>query len=106
MTCKLVITDEARENLTAVRNPVIREQLIKRIDVLADNLESGKHLRGILTGYRSLWASRNRYRFIYRFIKEEERVVIIAIGLRKSKDFGEVYKSLRRLIKSNKGLDR
>lgn len=98
MNCRIVITQEAEKNLTALRNPVILEQVTNRIDVLKNNPETGKPLRGILAGYRSLSAARNRYRIIYRYIKEESLVVIIAIGLRKGKDFADVYKALQRSI--------
>ncbi len=103
MTCRIVLTAEAEENLAALRNPVIREQLVKRIDSLSHNPEAGKPLRGSLAGYRSLKAARNRYRIIYRFLKEEAMVIIIAIGQRKGEDFGDVYKSLKRLAKRRKG---
>ena len=105
MTCRIVLTKEAQENLARVRNPVIREQLIKRIEVLTDNPETGKPLRGILGGYRSLRASRNRYRIVYRYFKEESIVLVIAVELRKGKDFGDVYRSLEQLVRQRKGED-
>jgi mRNA-degrading endonuclease RelE of RelBE toxin-antitoxin system len=103
MICRVVLTEEAQQKLSGVRNPVIREQIIKRIEVLIDHPEAGKSLRGILAPYRLLRIGRNRYRIIYRFIKDEALVIMITIGLRKEKDFGEVYKSLERLVKSAKG---
>ena len=102
MTYSLRLTSEAQKILKSVRNPVILEQLIKKIDLLPKNPETGKPLQGVLSGYRSLRASRNRYRIIYRIEQAESAVVVITIGLRKSKDFSDVYKSLERIIKQGK----
>lgn len=102
MNFRVLLTKEAEEKLAAVRNPVILEQLIKRIDSLQSNPEAGKPLRGVLAGYWSLRASRNRYRIIYRIVKEKSSVVVITVGLRKGKDFSDVYKSLERIVKRRK----
>jgi mRNA interferase RelE/StbE len=102
MNCKIILTIEAQRNLKSIDNIVIREQIIERIDVLGQNPEIGKTLRGILSGFRSLRAVRNRYRIIYKFSRTEKLVTVIAIGIRKSKDFDDVYKALERIIKGGK----
>jgi mRNA interferase RelE/StbE len=102
MNCKIILTIEAQRNLKSIVNIVIREQIIERIDVLGQNPEIGKTLRGILSGFRSLRAVRNRYRIIYKFSRTEKLVTVIAIGIRKSKDFDDVYKALERIIKGGK----
>jgi len=99
MNCQVILTAEAQNNLTAIKNPVLREQIIKKVDILAEYPESGKPLCGILSGYRSLRAARNRYRIIYKFLRNEDKVVVIAIGIRKGDDFSDVYRSLERIIK-------
>jgi mRNA interferase RelE/StbE len=102
MNCKIILTIEAQRNLKSIVNIVIREQIIERIDVLGQNPEIGKTLRGILSGFRSLRAVRNRYRIIYKFSRTEKLVTVIAIGIRKSKDFDDVYKALESIIKGGK----
>ena len=102
MTCRIILTDEAKDNLAAIANLVTREQISNRIETLKNHHETGKSLRGKLAGYRSLRAARNRYRIIYRFVKDEGLVVIIAIGMRRGEDFKDVYKSLERLFKRSK----
>ena len=99
MTYRIRLTDRAQADLNGIINREIQDQIMSRINRLAQHPESGKVLRGILKGYRSVRAARNRYRIIYRVQDEEILVVIVMIGLRKGSDFGDVYKSFERFIK-------
>ena len=102
MNFRVVLTDRAKKDLSEISNPVIRERIAQRINVLKTRPEVGNPLRGKLAGYRSLRAARNRYRIIYRIVNDKVLVIIITIGLRKGDDFGDVYKSLKRLIGKRK----
>ncbi|MDP8240429.1 MAG: type II toxin-antitoxin system RelE/ParE family toxin [Candidatus Hatepunaea meridiana] len=99
MKYRVTLTDQAQDDLAAIRNPVIREQITGRIDMLKTSPERGKPLRGHLTGYRSLRAARKKYRIIYRTIENKILIIVIPIGQRKGNDFGDIYRSLERLIK-------
>ena len=99
MNCRIILTAEAQKNLASIANPVIREQIVKRIDIFEQHPDFGKPLRGILSGYRSLRAARNRYRIIYKYDRKEALVTIIAIGIRKSEDYTDIYKTMERVIK-------
>jgi len=99
MKHRIVLTDQAQDDLGSIRNPVIREQIVKRINTLSTNPDAGKPLRGNLAGYRSLHAARKRYRIIYRIVKNKVLVIVITIGIRKGNDFGDVYRSLQRMVK-------
>ena len=102
MSHSVVLTERAKKDLSEIGNPVIREQIVQRINILKTRPEAGKPLRGKLAEYRSLRAARNRYRIIYRIVKDRILVIVITVGLRKGDDFRDVYQSLERLVGKKK----
>ncbi len=99
MPFRIQLTETAASNIRSIRNPVIREQVTERIEILSDNPGIGKPLRGPLSRYRSLRAARNRYHIIYRVEKRQVVVIIVAVGIRKGKDRDDIYQELQRIIK-------
>lgn len=66
------------------------------VEPLRADPHRGKCLSGLLSGYRSIRAARERYRIVYRI--EAEEVVIVAIGSRLPGDPKDVYAQLARLL--------
>jgi len=97
MTYIIRLSDRAEANLQAIANPEVQNQIIARIDFLARNALAGKPLGKSLKGYRSLRAARSRYRIIYQVKRAEIVIIIVLIGLRKGRDFDDVYRTLERL---------
>lgn len=85
-------------------NGSARKEVAKKIDALSINPLMGKPLGnrfGInLTGFYKLYASKKRYRIIYRILGEYLEVIeIVAIGKREKQ---EVYKLMSKRLKSLK----
>ncbi len=59
----------------------------------------GKPLLGELSGFRSVRAVGQRYRIVYRVERKEVLVVIVAVGLRKQGDRGDIYELARKLLR-------
>ena len=98
MIYRIEITDIATRMLTAIRDRRIRRLLASRIDRLANEPEKqGQSLGGQLAGLRSCRAVGQRYRIIYRI--DEAVVVIVAVGLRRAEDRGDVYALAERLAR-------
>ncbi len=78
----------------------IREQIARRIDSLRRDPENlGKPLVGQLTGYRSLRASGQRFRIIYKVEKKQVVVIVVAIGIRKEGDKYDIYALAQKLVR-------
>lgn len=103
MAYRIVLTESARKSLLGIKNPVIREQIGEVIDSLSEEpLQRGKPLRGLLSGYRSIRAARQRFRLVFKVDQETITVLVIAIGQRKGKDRDDVYQVLQRLVRRGK----
>ena len=69
---RIIFTPKAAAMLEAVRDRRERELLPRRIEELAEAPElQGKALLGELRGHRSVRAVGQRYRVIYRVLREE-----------------------------------
>lgn len=78
----------------------IREQIAARIDALKDEPEKlGKPLLGELSGYRSLRASAQRFRIIYKVERRRVTVIVVALGTRKEGDKRDIYALAQKLVK-------
>ena len=100
MTYRIELTATALRTLEDVRDRRIRQQILDRIDGLAQEPEQqGKSLRGELAGYRSLRAAGQRYRIIYRVERAKILVSIVAVGIRKEGDRSDIYRLAQKLIK-------
>lgn len=99
MICKVVLTAQARRMLTAIADRRAQRKIAGRIDSLAEEPEKqGKPLLKELAGLRSIRAA-GRYRVIYQVDRKKSRVVVLVVGLRKSRDKADVYSLARRLLR-------
>ena len=82
--------------LYAISDRRIRRTIVRRIEGLArDPEKQGKALVGELAGYRSLHVA--RHRVIYQV--EGDRVILVAVGLRKQGDLKDVYSRVKKLLR-------
>lgn len=87
--------------LEAVSDRRVREQIVGRAEKLADEPEKqGKALLGELADLRSLRASGQRYRILYRVERGRVLVLVIAVGIRKEGDRRDVYELARKLFRA------
>ena len=87
--------------LEAVSDQRVREQIVERADGLADEPEKqGKALLGEMAGLRSLRASGQRYRIIYRVERRRVLVLIVAVGLRKRGSQRDIYELAQKLLRT------
>ena len=100
MTYRIVISPSALKMLQAVRDRRIRNQIRDRIDGLGEEPEQqGKPLVGELAGVRSVRAAGQRYRILYRVIRDEVQVVVLALGRRRAGDRQDIYELARKLVR-------
>ena len=100
MTYRIALARSAFECLGRIRDRRIREKIVERIDGLAEDPEKqGKALTAELAGYRSLRASGQRYRIIYRVEKQTVSVYVVALGLRKEGDRKDIYSLATKLLR-------
>lgn len=64
-------------------------RILEKLKVLIGNPEFGKPLVRELKGLRRI--TYGRYRIIYRFHKPSDSVFVLAVGLRKSHEWDDVY---------------
>ena len=100
MNYKIIISPSALKMLKTISDRRIRERIRDRIQGLSKDPEKqGKPLTGELSGYRSLRAVGQRYRIVYRVEKEKILVYILAMGIRKEGDRGDIYTLAKKLIR-------
>ncbi len=84
----------------AIKDRRIQKAIRDRIDDLeSDPDKQGKPMVGELSGFRSLRAVGQRFRVIYRVEKERIVVVVVAAGLRKDGDRGDIYALAQKLVR-------
>lgn len=87
--------------LEELSDQAVREQIIGRAKKLADEPEKqGKALLGELAGLRSLRASGQRYRIIYKVERGQVLVLVIAVGIRKEGSRRDVYELAQKLLRA------
>jgi mRNA interferase RelE/StbE len=95
---KITVTHAARVQLKKIKDRRVLEKLVQRIDDLALEPEKqGKALVEELAGCRSLRAVGQRYRIVYRV--EENKVAVIAVGIRKKSSRQDIYHLAKKLFK-------
>ena len=100
MTYRIVLTPTGLKALAAITDRRIRQQIRDRIDGLAhDPEQQGKPLTGELAGCRSLRAVGQRYRVIYRVERAHVLVLVLAVGIRKAGDRGDIYRLAQKLVR-------
>jgi mRNA interferase RelE/StbE len=86
--------------LAGIKDRRIQEKIREKIDGLARDPDlQGKSLLGELTGLRSVRASAQRYRIIYRVYQDRVEVLVLAIGLRREDDREDIYRLAQRLLR-------
>ncbi len=97
---RIRISPVALESLQAVRDRRIRDQIQAKIDGLAQDPElQGKALGDELVGYRALRAAGQRYRILYRVVRDAVEVLVVLVGIRKEGHRDDVYRVAERLIR-------
>jgi mRNA interferase RelE/StbE len=100
VTYRIVILPSALRMILAVRDRRIRNQICDRIDGLGEVPEQqGKPLVGELSGLRSIRAAGQRYWVLYRVVRDEVQVLVLAVGRRRSGDRQDIYQLARRLVR-------
>jgi mRNA interferase RelE/StbE len=74
----------------------IRGKIAEVIDQLD---RQGKPLVAELSGFRSIRAAGQRYRIIYKIIRKQVVVVIVAAGIRKVGHKNDIYLLAKKLLK-------
>lgn len=98
---RIRLTRLAAENLKSIDKPA-QTQLLAKIEKLKEApLLLGKSLKGPLQEYRSIRATGQRYRIIYKVLEEEIIVIVIAVGIRKEGDKKDIYELMKKYIKTN-----
>src|SRR5437867_11433746 len=93
-------TETALKLVEAVPDQRIRRLISQRVDQLGTSPEQqGKPLIGELAGFRSVRAVGQRYRIVYRVVRKEVVVTIVAVGRRKHGDTKDIYELARKLLK-------
>ena len=100
MTYRIIISPSALKMLQKISDRRVRERIRDRIQGLSKDPEKqGKPLTGDLSGYRGLRTAGQRYRIVYRVEKEKILVYILAMGIRKEGDRGDIYTLAKKLIR-------
>ena len=82
--------------LQSISDRRIRDMIARRIDGLTkEPVKKGKALVAELTGLRSLRVA--RYRALYKV--EKERVIVIAVGIRREGDTKDIYARAKKLLR-------
>ena len=93
---QVFLTPQARLMLHSITDRRIRDVIARRIDGLTkEPVKKGKALVAELTGFRSLRAA--RYRVLYKV--EKERVIIVAVGIRREGDTKDIYARAKKLLR-------
>ena len=99
MGFQIEITPTALEALDAVTDRRTRSAIVRRIDALIEEPEKlGKPLRGLLTGFLSARAARQRYRVLYRVENDRKRVLVYMVGIRREGSRKDVYALAEHLV--------
>ena len=87
--------------LADIRDRRVRSQIVAKLRALQQDPERlGKPLVGELKRCYSVRAAAQRYRVVYQITPERLIVVVIAVGIRRQDDRGDIYEVARRLIRN------
>lgn len=94
----IAFTPRAADMLAAATDRREQEAILTRIEALAQDPElQGKALLGELRGHRSVRAVGQRYRIVYRVVRDEILVLVIGVGRRREGNKRDIYAQLERL---------
>jgi len=93
---QVFLTPQARLMLQSISDRRIRNMVAHRIDGLTkEPVKKGKALVAELTGFHSLRVA--RYRVLYKV--DRERVIIVAVGIRREGDTKDIYARAKKLLR-------
>lgn len=85
--------------LKDIRDERHQRLISEKIKGLGESPEQqGKPLAAELRGFRSIRAVGQRYRIVFRVARNERRVYIVAVGMRKEGSRRDVYRNLSRVV--------
>lgn len=94
------LTRRAAGMFRDIQDRRVREQILRSLKRLEQEPEKqGKALTGELAGYRSLRTVGQRYRILYTLEAERVIVQVVAVGIRKEGDKGDIYEQAQRLLR-------
>ena len=98
---RIEIAPTGYESLEEIGNKKILEEVSKVIDGLeVDPGNQGKELMEPFVEVRSIGASRNRYRVLYKVNVPERLVSVLLVGKRRPGGDEDVYEVAKRLLKN------
>ena len=93
---RVFLTPQARLMLQSISDRRVRDMIVRRIDELSkEPTKKGKALVAELAGFRSLRVT--RYRVLYKV--DQERVIIVAVGIRREGDTKDIYARAKKLLR-------
>ncbi|SRR6266700_2475956 len=99
---RIVVEEEAKKQLKAIKDNRIKTAISKRIDKLQwEPDKQGKALEDDLAGYRSVRAVGQRYRIIYQLQDHQVIVSVVTVGIRKEGDAKDAYAMAKKLARLN-----
>jgi mRNA interferase RelE/StbE len=99
---RIVVEEEAKKQLKAIKDNRVKVAISKRIDKLQwEPDKQGKALEDDLAGCRSVRAVGQRYRIIYKLQDQQVIVSIVTVGIRKEGDAKDAYAMAKRLARLN-----
>ena len=94
------VTQTAANMLRNITDARIRRKILDVIAKLKEQPDvKGKALIGELAGFRSIRAVGQRYRILYHLEGSQVVVYVVAIGIRKEGDKGDIYKLAQRMMR-------
>ena len=100
MIYKIITSPSALKMLKEIPDRRIQTKISQVIDGLAHDPElKGKALWDELSGLRSIRAIGQRYRIIYKVNRGIVTVYVVAVGIRKEGDRGDVYRLAQKLVR-------
>jgi mRNA interferase RelE/StbE len=97
---RLRVTTRCRQKDLPLLPSDILADLVKKLDMLISDPNSGKPLGQELRRYRSVRLG--RYRIIYRYDPEADVVWVVAVGTRKEGSREDIYRKVVRLLQAGK----
>lgn len=98
-TWQVEIAATAAAMIRGIKDTRIRGKILEAIEGLQQHPERGKPLVGELASYRSLREVGQHYRVIYQIEAEKITIYVVAVGIRKEGDKGDVYELTKKLLR-------
>lgn len=100
MIFQVIFAPEAEEHGRAILDRRIRRKLFERAEgLIQDPEKQGKPMIDELMGFRSVRAVGQRYRIVYRVLRDKGIVEVVTLGIRKEGSREDVYALAAKLIR-------